>query len=123
MALIDYPVALPCPRLSGNGFKGSATFDVSQFDYDVRHRPKECGSYYVTASFALKDNTEMTEWREFYYTTLSKGISIFNASWVVEGDTTSKEFRFADIYTASASGANTWIVNATFEMKTKIGDL
>ncbi len=123
MAAIDYPPSFPCPLLAGNAMQGSPTFDVSEFDYDIRHRSRTCGPYFVSASFVVNNSAEMKAWKDFYYTTTNRGLSPFNASWLVEGDTTQKEFRFAEIYSASNLGADKWKIKARFEMLTRIGDL
>lgn len=123
MASINYPVTLPCPNISGNSYVGSETFDVSQFDYSIRRRLRSCGAYVVSFSFTLQDDAQMKAFRDFYYTTLQRGMNTFNASWLVEGDETSKEFRFLNIYKSATLGKRIYRVTANFEMITKIGEL
>ena len=65
----------------------------------------------------------MKLFKDFYYQTLNRGVSTFNASFTVEGDTTTKEFRFKEVYKASGIGDGKYNINAVFEMLTKIDDL
>lgn len=123
MATIDYPSTLPSPQLAGNSMTAGSTFKTSEFDFAVRNRKSYCSAYYVSFNFVATSDAQMKLFKDFYYTTLNKGVATFNADWTVEGDSTTKEFRFADVYSASGFGNSNYNITATFQMMTRIADL
>jgi hypothetical protein len=123
MATIDYPITLPRPQIAGSTMKGGSTFIRSNFDYAVRTRKQYNPQYQVSYDFIIATSAQMELFRDFYYLTLNHGIDAFNATFEVEGDTTSKEFRFADIYNAAPMGGGLYRVSATFDMLTEMASL
>ena len=120
---IDYPTDLPCPATAGNVMTGGKTFDRSTFDYNTRQRETYTSDYILSFAFVARAATEMEDFRDFYYNTLTKGVLSFNATWEVEGSTVSKEFRFAERYTSSSISGGQYRIQCSFEMLTPIDDL
>jgi len=120
--MIDYPVTLPCPLLAGNRMQGGRTFLRSNFEYATRQRQTFCNDYMVKFAFVC-DKAQMKEFKDFYYNTLTNGVSVFSADWLIEGIDGVKEFRFASTYSVKALYVDAWEVVAEFQMITKIKDL
>ena len=120
---INYPIDLPCPRLSGNTNIPGNTFIRSQFDYGIRQRKQYCSQYGVGFTFIAKSQIQMKAFKDFYYITLNNGVDSFLADWQIQGIDGTKEFRFSDVYDVTALGSNKFSISASFDMITKIKDL
>ena len=118
----DYPNTLPCP-IQPSKYSPGETFTTSTFDIGVRHRKSYIGPYYVNFEFLIESREQMTAFRKFYYGRLNQGLSAFVADWDVEGSVANKEFRFSEMYRVSTIGNKRYVIQATFEMLTKIKDL
>lgn len=121
--MLDYPITLPSPSLSGNSSQGGETILRSKFEFATRQRATFCGDYYVNRSFLFKTSALMKEFKDFYYTGLFNGSRSFNADWEIEGITGVKEFRFAKMYSVKNLTDGIYEVSASFELVTKIKDL
>jgi len=120
---INYPTGLPCPMDATNSFKGGRTFLRSTFDYGTRTRADVSEDYLLSFTFTAPSRAVMKDFKDFYYTTLGKGVKSFNASWEVEGVESTKEFRFAERYSAKSVGGGQYAITGAFEMLTAIEDL
>jgi len=123
MALIDYPDTLPKTQLVGNQMQGGSSFIRSNFDYATRQRKTFCNDYMVKFRFVCSSNEQMLAFKDFYYQTLSNGVSVFNAAWLIEGDEEVKEFRFASVYSLVQLTKDIWAITAEFQMITKVKEL
>ena len=121
-----YPSALPSPLISANTQAGGGTFLQTEFDYGIRHRRKIGGIYTVSASFVFESDADMQTFATYYYDTLNGGVEQISASWNIEGDTSSKLFRFGNPdspYTANPMGAGKWAVSCQFIMDTTMDSI
>ncbi len=98
------------------------------YDYEFRVQeanPIQGIKYAVERRLALPTSL-IKQFREFYYTTLNRGVLPFEADWNIEGvykDGVRKEFRFASMYKPEALGNGQWKVTAIFDLLTPIESL
>jgi len=103
--------------------QGGNSFIRSGFEYATRQRKTYCSDYMVKYKFTCNSKEQMQAFKDFYYQTLSNGVSVFNADWLVEGAEEIKEFRFASTYSVVALFKDVWAITAEFQMITKVKEL
>lgn len=122
--MINYPNFLPLPNVAGAQNAGSPTFLRTNIAvYTIVQRKQFNPRMEVAFNFICTNRLEMQEFSKFYYLTTYAGLLEFEADWPVNGDNTTKIFRFADVIVATALGEGVYSVSCKFEMVTRIQEL